>query len=492
MHGRVIAIAALACAAVLHGADVQAQAQPPAVAPAGGQAPRTPIPGDVLRIIDAWLSAQQAYDRIPAMSAGIVSGDALAWSGGYGFVDSARRTPASASTIYSICSISKLFTAIALMQQVEAGKVRLDEPVTTYLPWAKVKPSDPQNADVTVRSLLTHSSGLPRETGHPYWSGPDFVFPTPAELRDSIDDKQMMPGPARRFQYSNLGLTLVGDIVEAVSGRVYADYVRERIIGPLNLADTRTTLPTNLYETQLPRGFGALQRDGTRERLNPFDTRAVTAAAGYSSTVNDLASFASWQFRILRSGAGGVLKPTTLREMQRVQFIDPDWQTSWGLGFNVNRRNDRTFVGHNGSCPGYQSQMTLEPASETAVIVMNNTSESAGPYVAGIFDLLAKRARMGASTPAAPADLEAYAGAYSGQPWSSEILVYPWGDQLAALSVPTRSPADFVLMKRRNGVDFFRVRDDGTAAEDIRFERDSSGRVVRFVRYDNPRERLSR
>src|SRR5664279_138202 len=94
---------------------------------------------EALRVVDVWLDAEQAYQHIPAVSAGVVVGDDLVWSKGYGTIDAERKVAASPKTIYSICSISKLFTSVALMEQYDAGKVRLDDPITTYLPWAKLK-----------------------------------------------------------------------------------------------------------------------------------------------------------------------------------------------------------------------------------------------------------------------------------------------------------------------------------------------------------------
>jgi CubicO group peptidase (beta-lactamase class C family) len=97
---------------------------------------------EAIRVADAWLDSIQVYQHIPAISAGVVAGDKLVWSKGYGTLDAEHKIPAAPDTIYSICSISKLFTSVSLMQQWEQGKVRLDEPITTYLPWAKLKPTD--------------------------------------------------------------------------------------------------------------------------------------------------------------------------------------------------------------------------------------------------------------------------------------------------------------------------------------------------------------
>src|ERR1700747_746917 len=133
---------------------------------------------EALRVVDVWIDSVQAYQHIPAISAGVVVGDDLVWSKGYGTIDDKHSIPASPQTLYSICSISKLFTSVALMQQYEAGKVRLDEPITTYLPWAKLKENSDDSVPITLSGILTHSAGLPRESDFPYWTGPDFPFPT--------------------------------------------------------------------------------------------------------------------------------------------------------------------------------------------------------------------------------------------------------------------------------------------------------------------------
>ena len=129
-----------------------------------------------IRLFDEWAEGTLAIDRIPGASVGLVSDQSLIWSKGYGYADLNRKTPATPETIYGICSISKLFTAISVMQQRDAGKLRLDDPVIQYLPYASLESADKESPPVTIRSLLTHSSGLPRESAHPYWTDPDLNF----------------------------------------------------------------------------------------------------------------------------------------------------------------------------------------------------------------------------------------------------------------------------------------------------------------------------
>ncbi len=131
-----------------------------------------------INLLRVWLDAQRAYEQIPAVSAAVVHDQQLLWSGGIGYADIERKIPAGPNTTYSICSISKLFTSIAVMQLRDAGKVRLDDPVSRHLSWFTIKRTDPRASEITIEGLLTHSSGLPRESDYPYWTGPDFSFPS--------------------------------------------------------------------------------------------------------------------------------------------------------------------------------------------------------------------------------------------------------------------------------------------------------------------------
>ena len=450
---------------------------------------------DAFGLIDAWLESQQVYERIPALSAGVVVGDRLAWSKGYGTVDDAGVVPATAETIYSICSISKLFTAVAAMQQCELGRVRLDEPITTYIPWAKIHQTADSSGPITLRALLSHSAGLPREAvDAPYWTGPAFAFPTRDQIHSGVQRQSTLFPTPRYIQYSNLGLGLVGEIVAAVTGQPYADYLREHILDPLGMDDTRPGLPIDLYGTRLPYGYGAIGRNGKRDRIPPFDTKGLVSAAGLTSTVEDLAKFAAWQFRLLRGNSCELLEPSTLREMQRVQFIDPTWSEIRGLGFRIDRFGKHSYVGHGGVCPGYRSVVRLLPENEIAVIVMHNAANDPIPFAENLFAVLnlAKSWRPKAHATPGDVTLDDYAGRYSRQPWHAEDLIVPWAGGLARLALPARRPASIVEFFRPKKKDVFcRIRSDGSDAEELLFRRDDAGKVSSFVQHSNIASRIA-
>jgi CubicO group peptidase (beta-lactamase class C family) len=472
--------------------------------PVGGQAAAADLADhprvvEALRVVDVWLEAQRAYDRIPGLSAALVHDQETVWTGAYGLAHPDRQEPATVETIYSICSISKVFTAVALMQLRDEGHLALSDPVDRHLPWFELRQAHAGAPPVTVHGLLTHASGLPRESDHPYWSAPDFQFPTREEIIAGLRNQETLYPAWRYFQYSNLGLTLAGEIVRERAGIPFEEYVQERILEPLGLAHTRPYMPRELWGGQLATGYSAITRDGDRQLVPFFHARGIGPAAGFSSTAPDLARFAAWQFR-LRGDTEEVLHAHTLQEMQRVHWVDPGWDTFWGLGFGVYRSDGTTFVGHGGSCPGYRSQLLLQMDDRVAAIVLANASGVDVDQLArGMHALLApalkeaagknaedRDAAGGAQAAASTADLDRYLGTYDAFPWGGETAVIRWKDGLATLSLPTGNPVRALTrLEHVEGHTFRRIRDDDQPGEPIRFEVDADGRATALLRFEN-------
>lgn len=257
---------------------------------------------DAIRLIDGWIDTQRDYQRLPGLSVSIVHDQQVLWQKAYGYNNVVNKVATTPSSIYSICSISKLFTAIAIMQLYDVGKLRLDDPIESILPNYNLKQKYPDSGPVTVRSLLTHSSGLPRESDYPYWTAPDFTFPSEQQVSIKLKNQETLYPSSTYFQYSNLGLALLGEMVEKISGKKYNDYIEENILRPLQLDATHPYLPSDQWGRKMALGYSAIKRDGTRDPVKLFDARGITSAAGFSSTVEDLARFSSWQFRLLENG----------------------------------------------------------------------------------------------------------------------------------------------------------------------------------------------
>jgi hypothetical protein len=282
-------------------------------------------------------------------------------------------------------------------------------------------------------------------------------------------------------------MALLGEIIAARSGQSYAEYVTSQILRPLGMSSTTPEIPAAEYGKKLAIGYGSLTRGAVRDRVQLFQARGIAPAAGYASNAVDLAKFISWQFRLLKSGSNNeVLKAPTLRDMQRVHWTDQDFSTTWGLGFVVFRNDDRTFVGHGGSCPGYRTQVLLEPATRIGTVFLANAMVNSGQYARNMYSIMAPALRAVAKDTAAgkPADttLEPYAGRYSDQPWGSESLILPWDDGLATVDLPSTNPMGSMTKLKKTGEHTFRrIRSDDTLGETWVFTLGPDGRATRYT-----------
>ncbi|MGK7391219.1 MAG: serine hydrolase [Candidatus Cyclobacteriaceae bacterium M2_1C_046] len=446
---------------------------------------------EAYQLIEVWLEAQKDFEQLPGITAIVVDDQEVLWKKGFGLANKEQNIEADPSTLFSICSISKLFTTVAIMKLYDEGKLRLDDNINDLLPWYNLQQQFPESGPVTIRSLLTHSSGLPREAGYPYWTGPEFPFPTAEQVQKKLGEQETLYPSSTFFQYSNLAMTLLGEIVEEVSGQSYDDYINQHILEPLQLNNTRTELPEDLYGSQLAIGYGAISRELERNKVKLFQAEGIKAAAGFSSNVEDLASFASWNFRLLDTTSAEILKPSTLNYMQRVHWTDPNWQVTWGLGYSVRKDNEgNTVVGHGGSCPGYRSSLSMYPKDKMAYVVMINAGgTNPGKYINGIRGIMSK---VKGKTEEAKANLQEYTGRYSSQPWWSELYVGAWEGKLVTMSLPSDSPAgSMTFFKHIEGDTFRRLRDDGELGEALNFVRDKNNNVVRLERHGNYSDKIT-
>jgi CubicO group peptidase (beta-lactamase class C family) len=449
---------------------------------------KPPTTEQALELARLWMDAQRSYEGVPAMSAAVVHDQKVLWSGGFGQADPSTGRPATADTMYSICSVSKLFTSVAVMQLRDAGKLSLEDPIAKHLPWFTMKPAE-GGREATIVGALTHSAGLPRESDYPYWSGA-FEFPTREMVMQRVGTQQPLYPADRYYQYSNLGLTLAGEIVAARSGKPYDQYVRDSILTPLRLTNTYPEIPLEEKGQRLAQGFSARRRDGTRAPVPLFQTRGIAPAAGFASTANDLAKFAMWQFRLRDASADPVLDPRTLREMYRPHWVDPDLKTFWGIGFATWKDGETVFVGHGGTCPGFRTSVSLQPEKKIGVVVMANANGTeVQRYAKAVHDLIAPTMKNEplANAPA----FGPYVGSYSAFPWDGETIVVPWGDGLATVDAPEMQPMQNLQRLRKTGEHTFRrVRTDGTLGEEFRFEMGPDGRATKVWVHSNPYPRM--
>jgi CubicO group peptidase (beta-lactamase class C family) len=372
------------------------------------------------RLFESWIRGQMLSRHLPGIAVGVVFDQELVWAKGFGLADVDTRLPMTPATKFRMASHSKLFTSTAIMQLREAGKLRLDDPVAKYLPWFKIAPAEPDDPPITIEELVTHSSGLPREAGA-HWSTYD--FPTEAQVRDYIAGHQAAFPPEVRWKYSNLALGVAGMVVEAVSGEKFAAYVQRHIFTPLGMSASSVDRKVE----DLAVGYGRLMPDGSRKKMPFIDARALGAATGVTSNVEDMAKFVSLQFRTGRIGGSQILSSGSLREMHRVRVLENDWTRGNAIGFAVSRERDKVYVGHGGSYPGYKTQTLIQLDGKVGVIVLTNEDDgNPGPIATHLMRTVGEAvAKAGAPAPKPPlwdVSWSRFAGHYRSDGGETEVV----------------------------------------------------------------------
>lgn len=431
---------------------------------------------DAVRLLETWIESVIDYDRIPGLSIAVVHDQELVYAKGFGYMDRERRVRARPGTIYSICSISKIFTGMAVMQLRDAGKLSLDDPVSKHLPWFAPEMVSAEDKPPTLKDLLRHSSGLPCEPDKTVWSDPDRLFPSREELATRAASLSMSYSTNTKFNYSNLGYSLLGEVVSVVSGMEYGDYVQRNILEPIGLKKTTTYLPTDLLGSELAIGYGRWPRKGSRVRIDRSEPSSITPALGYASTVEDMADFAMWQFRVLDGKDESILSQKTLREMQTSEWPDPPW----GLGFSIWHLGDRAIVGHQGGCPGYKSQIIICPEEKIAVVVMVNATDAPQwPLVFETYRIMGPEILNPGGKRKEPSEWAKYTGYYTADKSWSDAEVVQWDGALAVLWVPAHAPMNSLTMLAPIGDNIFRqVGRSGEMGKHYIFGADAEGRIV--------------
>lgn len=433
-------------------------------------------------LFSAWMEGQIEIRGLPGAVVGVVAGDDLVWARGFGHADIASDRPMQTDTRFRMASHSKLFTATAIMQLREEGKLRLDDPVVDYLPWFTFQTAAGDDPPVTIEHLLTHSSGLPREAGA-HWTELD--FPTAEEIRDLMANREAPFSPEVRWKYSNLAYTIAGMIVEEVSGMTWADYLQANIFGPLGMNASSVDLP----DARLATPYGSRMPDGTRMVFPFVDARGMAAATGLTSTVEDMARFVSAQFRSGPRGGDRLLSTASLREMHRVRMLENHWSSGQGIGFSVRRVDGKLYVGHGGGYPGYTTNTTIQLDSRVGVIVLTNTNDS-NPSQIGrelmstVGEAVAKATATEPDQVAWDPAWERFAGLYGREGRGrTRVLVMnerlvtmnPWASSIATTELEPLGDGTFRMIAPTGG---------GAVGEIVRFE-EENGQVVRMVTGDS-------
>lgn len=324
---------------------------------------------DTARALAARALTAQTDGRVPGLAAGVARRGRLEWFRGIGSID--VDTPGDlpdADTQYAVASNSKTFTAVAIMALRDEGRLDLDDTLDQHL-------SDTSHARVTIRQLLSHTSGMQREPVGDVFD--TMVMPSREELLAGWSSAERVGRPHDRWHYSNLGFSILGEIIARLDGCSWEESVRCRILDPLGMTRTGTALTGRRAKGYYVPPFADVP---VEEPV--FDAAALTPAGGLRSTPADLARWGGF----IADPVAEILSPDTLEEMCQPQVMADTlgWTLAWGLGLQLVRHEGRTWVGHTGGWPGSITGVFTERGSATTGLILMNNSAPVPPAAAAI------------------------------------------------------------------------------------------------------------
>lgn len=433
-----------------------------------------------LPYIREWVSYKVWQLRVPGVQVAIGYQDEVLFDEAWGYADVEAGRRLTTTDLFRIASHSKTFTATALLQLVEQGALRLDDTVGTHVP-ALAEGGSPI-ADATVRELMEMGAGVIRD-GHDgdYWSL-QRPFPDEQELLALVLDHGQKVPTGSSFNYSNLGYSLLGLVIAAVSGQSYNDFVRAAITEPLGLRNTGPDWDPSRADDFVV-GYTGFHVARTRRRIDHVDTRAMAAATGFHGTASDLVRYFSQHV----IGQGTLLSDHSKRLAQRKAWsaTDDDADRGYGAGFVVDRIGGRDIRGHSGGFPGHITQSMFDPASGLVVSVL--TSAAAGPatlIATAIINLLDAAAADDAPGATVPEDVDAasFTGRFA-NPWGVTDVARI-GDRLVEIDPSAPAPLESPTRLEVIDADTLRMTHGnrfGSVDEDITYDRDVDG-AVRMIR----------
>ena len=421
-----------------------------------------PLPRDVVvaaaRYADTWIALRAAAQRVPGVQVAVRLGGELVLSSAHGLADARTAEPLTPQHVFRVASHSKTFTATAVLLLAEQGRLRLDDAVAVHLPW--VAEGDAELGRATLRELLAHAAGVTRDGRDGDFWQLDGEFLDAAGLRTAVAEGGSVLPRSSRFKYSNIGYSLLGAVLEAVTGTSYAEHVTQALLNPLAL---RRTAPERDVDSPDPLASGhtSIATAGGRLPLPDVSTRAMAAATGFCSTAEDLTA---WFSAHSPASADRLLDEHSLRLAQHPGWAVEGSDRHYGLGFVVQQAGTRTLVGHSGGFPGHSTQSLLDPGAGFAVSVLTNCIDGpAGELALGavrIADLFAAHWREGTGSDGTGSDdLDAFCGRWASI-WGV-LDVVRCGTALLGLDPEREDPTAQVVELEVLDAQRLRVREDG-------------------------------
>lgn len=342
----------------------------------------------VFRIIENMYRKEMEAKKIPGLAFGIVVDGKLMYSRGMGFRDTEKKSPVTPTSVYRIASMTKSFCGLAILKLRDEGKLNLDDPVSRFIP--EIKNTPPLTSDsppITIRNLLTHTAGFPEDNP---W-GDRQLQRTDEELIRFIEKGISLSSvPGISYEYSNLGFTMLGNIVSKASGMHYEKYIREKIFLPLGMHRTFWEY-SDVAPSDLVYGYRVVNESWKKEEM--LHSGAYGAMGGMLTSVDDFAKYMSMHISAWPPGEedAAVVRKSTLREMhlpgkivfmynmqRKVNGMSCPRIGSYnaGLAYSKDCQGMET-VGHSGGLPGFGSHWVIAPQYRIGVVSFCNLTYAA-------------------------------------------------------------------------------------------------------------------
>jgi CubicO group peptidase (beta-lactamase class C family) len=314
--------------------------------------------------IDSLARDYMTLKKAPAVSIAVLRGKDTLVMKGYGLANREANRAATASTIYRIGSLTKQFTAAGIMREVEQGKLSLADPVAKYLPDVPT-----HGRRITVRQLLTHTSGIHNYTESPEWAKHRTEDMTPRQIVAFVDKDTLDFAPGTKYSYSNTGYVLLGMVLEKVTGRPYAAYLEREFFKPLGLSQT-SYCPQRPTDPQFASGYAA--STGTVKPAEPLSMTLPFSAGALCSTVRDLVK---WHRALLD---GRVVGARSYSLMTTADTLNNGSPIDYGFGLVPGQLGGKRTIGHSGSINGFTTYGLYMPDESLNVVVLTNSDGRPG------------------------------------------------------------------------------------------------------------------
>lgn len=374
---------------------------------------------DVAAFTDSVAAAALRNGPVAGLSIAVLRGSDTLVFKGYGYADLENDVAAAANTVYRLGSLTKQFTAAAILKLVQRGKLALDDPLTRFLP------DYPMHGDtITIRELLNHTSGIPNYTdlGDKFWSKSRLDL-SHQQLLYLFENEPLDFPPGTKWSYSNSGYYVLGMVIEKLSDESYADYLQKNLFDPLGLSHTYYCRNQPLIEH---RAEGYATDAGHLVNDEPLSMTSPFSAGALCSTIGDLVR---WTARL---HGGRVVSPASYHEMTTPPKLPDGKDTGYGFGLGIGALNGHRRISHGGGINGFATYLSYYPDDRVTIVVLANTEGGIPGQIEGaiareIFGL--EQIRV-ADLPTTPEQRARYAGTYD--LGNIKLRIFDGGDRLMA------------------------------------------------------------